>query len=243
MDPTSPKMATLHRWIRAVVDLELSGKDLQLAARIKDQPYREGGILPSEAFLFCLLCHWQKIDLCIESGRLNGFSTRRLIDSLSCPIITIEKNKRGEAEVELEEYLRERGRVDVTIMNSKDGLKEVPGLISKLRSERTAVLLDGPKGTVALDLAESISDRVVFTAIHDLSKRHAIPSYVPNPSRAIAEGKAYPLWFSDDEAYIKTIEHLDRAVWDFKDSGYESRNSLTAVGFTLTIIPGKLWSW
>lgn len=222
--------------------IDVVGKHYETIKRILSHvEYRSGGVLQSELAAFVALCYEHKVDAVIESGRRNGFSTSVLADAMcswqwnattqaveeSIPVYSVELDPIPEVD---------RAIASPNLhLHVGDGLISVPTLAAKFN--RPAILLDGPKGLKALSLWERIAPNSVFCGIHDASK------FCQGDGKRDINQCREPFekagaWFSDDPEYVYTYSHLDTKAWEGE---YESRESFTAVGFTLAIFKGGKW--
>ncbi len=187
-----------------------------------------GAMLPSELLMFLALCFENRIELVVESGRKNGFSTEMLCSVGDWRVESVETHVIAEADARLASRYDER----LTLRHG-NGKLLVPTLIDT--KKRTAVLLDGPKSTGANLLYPKIRDSIVFCGIHDVP---LLGSEGGGDSRraSIANGVLY---FTDDEKYLAAFGHYDR-VW-MDGSGYKSHGDFIKARCVLGIFPGGLW--
>ena len=211
-----------------------------LEAVAQEITYKPAGILPSEMALYCSLMTEQGIDIVIESGRRNGYSTEFLAswaESHLCRVMSVELSPQAEVDKRLHDNWSH-----ILSCFTGDGTQIVAELVKEYavdRGHRVAVLLDGPKGPAAYAVWESVKDQVAFGAIHDASRRIELGSgrgTAPNPARDLfAAGGA---WFTDDPEYLAMAAPMDESAWRGE---YESRSELTAVGYTLAVFQGGKW--
>jgi predicted O-methyltransferase YrrM len=131
-----------------------------------DLPYRPKAVFPSEMFLF--YC-WAKVcaaDHIIESGVGFGGSTSylaRLFPNIA--ITCIDNDRYGQ----LEAVARNRPR-EIDVLRG-DSAVMLPKAVQGSKGSSLAVLIDGPKGRPAVDLAmRALSDaKVKVVAVHDLA--------------------------------------------------------------------------
>lgn len=131
---------------------------------------RPKSVFPSEMFLFWCTAKLFRVDQIIESGIGHGGST----DYLDClfsdiPITSIDRNFADET--------RERHPRIKFIKG--DGRWELPFEVHFSKGERIAILIDGPKGWMAMTTALRIlqNSKVAFVAIHDLQSELKSPFY------------------------------------------------------------------
>lgn len=163
--------------------------------------YEERGILHSEMLAVCGVCDRLGVGVIIESGRARGQSTRVLSDYFAgtpTRVMSLELMRDADAAYG-ERALAGRGNVELLW---GDAFELLPGLVREHAGERVGVLLDGPKGSPALDLAEqAFAAGASCVLIHDMRRG--------TPQRSDAEGRALRAFFTDDEAYVREFGSLD----------------------------------
>lgn len=135
--------------------------------RTQGLSYKPKSIFPSEMFLFYMEALKVNPDLIIESGVGYGGSTRyltKLFPNEAPEIIAIDDERYKKPGVKS----RLRWRV---MFIPGDSLEVMPALVSKTEAKRIVILIDGPKGQAAVDLATQMlaTDKVWFVAVHDLA--------------------------------------------------------------------------
>lgn len=133
--------------------------------------YKPKSIFPSEMFLFYNEALKVDPDLIIESGVGYGGSTRylvRLFPDFKPPIIAFDDDRYKQPGVQS----RLKWRVEFM---AGDSLQLMPALVDSVSAKRIVILIDGPKGQKAVDLARRMLARenVSFVAVHDLP--YALP--------------------------------------------------------------------
>ena len=120
--------------------------------------YEERGILNSEMLAICSLCEELGVSAIVESGRARGYSTgilAKYFKDRPLRIISIDWEKAkwfiGADDKFAKESLAPYKNVELLYGNS---VKLMPALVKKLKNERVAILMDGPKGKEAVDLAK-----------------------------------------------------------------------------------------
>ena len=166
-------------------------------------PYEERGILTSEMLAVCAVCDELEVDVIVESGRCRGQSTltlARYFEGRKTRIISFEL-ERDENATFAEQRLAGFPHVD---LRYGDSMKEISGLLVTLGFERVAVLLDGPKGIVAVRFLQSlfqIHSNVVVGFIHDMRRE--------TPQRALLESDHSRSFFTDDANYVERYGDFD----------------------------------
>lgn len=176
--------------------------------KFNDEKYVTRGILNSEMLVVISLLKELRIDVVIESGRYLGQSTKVLAEALTgttCEIHSTELNKdeiAEEAERRLKGY-------DNLFLYYGDAAEVIPGILSRHRGKRIAILLDGPKGPPAFKiLSDAIAeyDEVVVGFIHDL--RDSYPGSM-NPNRLLVHEWFERIFFTDDENFVTEFRYFD----------------------------------
>lgn len=155
------------------------------------------------------LCRKLDINLVLESGRARGQSTYLLGKYL--PEARIESIERewGSTDAAFCET-RLRGLTNVR-WSYGDSRRSLPSLANAFPSHRIAILLDGPKGNVALDLMQECFayPNVMVGFIHDMRK---LDHGQPSDHRVEAEKRFPKAFYSDDPAYVEMTRHLDAHI-------------------------------
>lgn len=129
----------------------------------------EGAIYPCEMAFFLAACDVQGIEVIIESGRQDGYSTEilgRWAQARQVEVISIDL----EEDRECAERCRKRlSSLSLTLIKG-NAYVEVGRTVRNLAGRRTALLLDGPKGWAALSLiSAAVEKHVVVVALHNLA--------------------------------------------------------------------------
>jgi len=160
-------------------------------------------IFPSEMFLF--YCEVKRIDVdhIIESGIGYGGSTSYL-DRLF-PETLITSIDRGS----VEQTRALHPRIDFVI---GDGRFEIEWQIAKSKAKRLAILIDGPKGWIAVKLAERLLTKknVKIVAVHDLQSDKQSLALLPSVRERI--GLFLDKAFVDSHKLREFISELDIGV-------------------------------
>jgi len=165
--------------------------------------YQERGILNSEMLAVCALSKSLGVDVAIESGRARGQSTHvlaRCFQGSPTRVISVELYRDEDAKF-AEGQLSGFDHVELLY---GDSTVLLPELVAGLEGKRIAVLLDGPKGQVAIDLARKLfelSPGVVAAFMHDTRRQ--------TPQRATLEAMGGRVFFTDDQEYVARFGSLD----------------------------------
>ncbi len=165
----------------------------------------ERGIFPSEMVAVTGIAELLGVERIIESGRWLGYSTEvlsRYFSTLPVHIDSIELWRTNIA-IECERRLATCSNVHLYY---GDTLKMLPGMLDG-DVRKTLVLIDGPKGAIAVALIEKIIrqyPQIVAVFLHD--------SYKGSEARASVE-RAFPdAGFTDDPNFVKRFSSLDGEV-------------------------------
>lgn len=197
------------------------------------------GVLSSEMLLFCSLTRHLGVANIIESGRARGNSTQMLAEYFAEPgganISSIEYFKYTEDS--LIALRRLAGRYPHLRLLFGDAFVLLPRLCA--RTGPCTVLIDGPKGKYALQLASRLlrNEDVLAVFIHDSHQdtdiRPAIDQLFPHT------------FSSDDPGFVQAFRSLDDPCWEvyrnwegYRDWGPWVRGTrrMRSYGPTLTAI-------
>jgi len=138
--------------------------------------YKPNGMFYSEGFLLVSFCRHYDVEIILESGTCQGMSTELMARSLSdTQIYTFDnefsvRNPKNEANYEVLDETRNRlNSLGNVIALIGDGRIKIPQIVEANPMKRIAVVVDGPKGWRANDLASYCLGlaNVKFVGIHD----------------------------------------------------------------------------
>lgn len=160
------------------------------------------GILNTEGLAFCALADHLKADLIVESGVCNGGSTNILGKYFpDIPIVSIDIN------VKMGAIIRTSIYHSVTLVHG-DATVLLPQIYEEFSERRIAMLIDGPKGLNAINLAGKCFDQknVVLIGIHDMfrSLRGKLKQ-----DRILFDNLKVHTWTTDDKDYVAEFRNLD----------------------------------
>jgi len=195
-----------------------------------------GGIFLSEGFSFCAMCDLFNIDVIIESGVCNGFST----DIFSSYFT--EKPAICSVDYKVKDEVRQRFSNRKVSFFEGDGNKVVLDVVeNQSSSDKVGIFLDGPKGNDAITLAQKCLkyDNVKFVGIHDLFKNikmynlAVINGEKPFPRKVMEEANN-SFMFTDEDWFVGGYSWIDN------NTGVSSMNSeLGSYGYTIGYLVGK----
>lgn len=201
--------------------------------------YELKGIFNSEMLLLCAVSKALGVQFIIETGRARGYSTELMArffeDSPKVSIISVDYLRYTEDS--LLAMRRLSNRYSKLTLLFGDAFLLLPKLCSQ--ASQCTVLIDGPKGKYALQLASGLlkltNVKAVF--IHDCHKDTEIRSVIES---------VYPKVFSTDASeFVQEFYELDLPCWDvykkgreYEDWGPYKRGSreMKSYGPTLTMI-------
>ncbi|WP_259074568.1 hypothetical protein [Salinibacter ruber] len=193
-----------------------SGGIIDICSQIRDSfdsiasdvKYQAKGVFHSEMLLVCAITEALGVSHIVESGRARGQSTyllARYFDaSTGCRITSVEYEKYTRDAIIAMNRLRGHSNVDLQFGDSWNLL---PSLCTE---EECIVVIDGPKGRDAVQLAARVlrnpEVRVVF--IHDL---HAVAAGRKMTEQFFPDSNTF---FTDDEQYVEAFRDLDERCWE-----------------------------
>jgi hypothetical protein len=164
----------------------------------------------SELLLFLTVAELLDVDRVIESGRYRGYSTQILAEYFtdSGPSVVSINLRQG---TEADRIARERLSGMTTELKYGDSRETLPEELV----DSSAVLIDGPKGDAALELALELLDRekTALVAVHDLAS--------DTFHRDVSELLFTKTLYSDNEKYVDAFRHLDGPCWDCDSISWE----------------------
>jgi len=157
--------------------------------------YSMRGILHSEMLLFVTHLDYFGIEHVIESGRAEGQSTKIIAKWIS--------NKTRFDSIDIEKEKKDYSQYNVNI-HQGNSISTIPKLLS---NKKTAILIDGPKGEKALELAKKLlkHKNIAFVALHDFHK----DTYVRNEAEKLGMHSSA----SDDFLFVERFHDLDAECW------------------------------
>ncbi len=178
-------------------------------ASLAAEPYEQRGIPHSEMALIIETYPRMGIQVNTESGRARGQSTYMLAKYLpDVEIHSVELRDHPD-----EAFAQERlGCFGNACLYSGDGKTALPHLAATEAMGRpTAILCDGPKGAVAVDIITQCFSHphVLVGFVHDM---RALDHGGPSPHRAYAVERFPHVKFSDDPRLIDRTKWLDANV-------------------------------
>ena len=173
----------------------------KLFPKMTTGPIYGGAICYSEAFSFCSMCDVFKINTIIESGINNGGSTKILALYFSKSDIKITS-----IDFRVKDELKTLLSPRITFVNG-DGIEIISKILKVAKKNptlRIAIMLDGPKGNDAINLAQYCLKyrNVEFVGIHDLYKKD-------NPAREKFDNLPNRFFTTDEDWFIKRFSQLD----------------------------------
>ena len=172
------------------------------------------GMLPSEVLLIYSVAKELGIKQIYESGRARGYSTYVLAKTLpKIPITSIDFDKHSKDTRYAKKRLAEFENVELTHGNA---MKILPEMIS----QKSVVVIDSPKGEMALVLAANLlkNAKVKAVFIHDLSRDLF--------ERTIAQQLFPGAYHTDNKKHVKEFSDLDNG---YSNSGESYGGPLTMI--------------
>ena len=170
--------------------------------------YEERGILNSEMLLICSIIKELDIDLIIESGRYKGRSTEILAKFFlqdKVRIVSIERLKNGNAKY-VEQKLKHYSNLK---MLYGDSHKVIPKILRKKKERKIAILFDGPKGEIAINIFKSVILKYFNVMVGFFHDMRILPDVLHKEGRKLLVNTFERFFFSDNEDFIVNFKHLD----------------------------------
>jgi methyltransferase family protein len=179
-----------------------------------DRPYFSGGIFPRELAVFLAACEACDVDLIVETGRQDGYSTSVLADYAERTGTTVVSIDRA---ADPERDAAARARLASRPVNLLDGDAEslIPDAVPD-GARRIGLLIDGPKEYEAnrLILAAATAFPVVVFACHgwyaDRPAGRELKKWFPDLAVAELDGEEFA-WFRAWEQEL-VAPHLSRPL-------------------------------
>lgn len=185
--PPFDETSTDERFVEAL------GRWAETAANLSwVEQWVEGAIFPCEMVFFLARCEQLDIDVVIESGRQDGYSTMILgefIKGREKQVYSIDY----EADAERARRCRERLKAYSSVIPVKGDANILLGqLVNQVAPRKVAMLVDGPKGfwAIALMFACSGNTAVKLLALHNLNRGEA-------PGKLLGGLANSPLYYED----------------------------------------------
>lgn len=167
--------------------------------------YEERGILHSEMLAVCGVCQELGVDVVVESGRCRGQSTlvlAKFFENTGTRVVSIEMLRDENADF-AEKRLAPHKHVELLYGAAAMVL---PGIMERFPGKKVALLLDGPKGVEAINLA-----RDAFAAYPQLMAAFIHDMRIDTPQRPAVLKEPLRAFFTDDPGYIAEFGNLDEA--------------------------------
>lgn len=214
-----------------IIHIAQEAKDkFQVATR--NVAYEAKGIINSEMLLFLGISEHLKVRRIIESGRARGQSTKITAEYFKdepTDIFSIEKDKYTKDTLIALDRLKKYKKLHLLYGKSE---KIIPSLTIK----PCTILIDGPKGDDAINLALQLINNKNIKAIfiHDVHQ--------DSPHREIIENIFTSTYFSDNNAFVESFQGLDKDCWSqmakypsSRNRGPYKRDSLTMKSYSSTL--------
>lgn len=189
-----------RQWANCIVSL-LSDSWIERVKSL-DKPKSDRGILNSEMVLVLWFIDYFGITRVVESGRWNGHSTELIAEMFKNNDVSIESIDlfRSKVSPDCERRLSIYPKVRLHYGNS---VYMLPALLEKSK-EPTILLIDGPKGELAVRLIKKLMEdfpNIVAAFLHD--------TYLGSTSRAILEKNFGCVEFTDQPEFCRRLSQLD----------------------------------
>jgi hypothetical protein len=171
----------------------------------KDIEYEDKGVFNSEMLLFVSLVRHFNIKEIWESGRARAQSTHVISECFKdddVDIYSIELIKDTNDDKVAKDRLSKFEKIRLLYGDSQKIL------LNNLFTREVVVIIDGPKGEEAINLAYSLlkDKNVKMVFLHDYCKDSHL--------RKTVENKFKNIFFTDDEEYVESFKDLDDKCWE-----------------------------
>lgn len=197
---------TMSNYVKKVLDDNKIEKDLE------NITYLKRGIFNSELLLIVSTIIDLKIDIVIDSGLAYGHSLK-VLNILLPKYVKIYSVELEENEVTLQtnNSFKNVDRVEIIF---GDAEKVIPKIIKKYEKKSVGLILDGPKGKIAVLLAKNllrVNKNLKVLFFHDMRK---LDWGKPSESRFILEHNFEKTYFTDEDWYVERTMYLDKKYFE-----------------------------
>ena len=177
--------------------------------------WRRKGMFPSEVLAFCVLAKHLELSHIYESGMAMGYSTESLATLLKLPITSFDLAGYGLWRHWLTRFRLSRfNNLEIYQGNSK---RMLPSMLEKSKDgDRIGLIIDGPKGLAAVELADNLARRfsqIKLIGIHDIGQGR------DSEFRRLYQGLGWQGFATDDQWFRKHVGELDERI--IIKSGFE----------------------
>ena len=171
-------------------------------------PFEAKGIFNSELLMLCAIIKATNIELLVESGRARGQSTEliaRFCANHNIEFHSVEYDRHS-PDVQVAEA-RLKDLKDAVTLHYGNAFEIIPGLLDT--NKRSTVLIDGPKGLYAIELAMKLmmnNEQLLACMFHDVYK----DAY---PARKLLDKYFPDAIYSDNEEFLEKYASLDQECW------------------------------
>ena len=217
-----------------------------ITTRLSDIKWKKKGIFFTEALAFIAMCKMHGVNTIIESGVRNGDSTEMWLKYFGNDIKLYSVDLMQHHD-DVDAAINRLSHYTNLAFKQGDGEKVVPGIIHTLpKDARIGILLDGPKEFGAMRISKrcfSISDRVKFTAIHDMGEGALAVSTKPSTISSInqlREWKNY-IFNTDDIEFRKKYSYIDNELGGKDNEEWEEYKRKYPTGCGLAFLENDSW--
>ena len=177
--------------------------------------WRRKGMFPSEVLAFCVLAKHLRLSHIFESGMAMGYSTESLATLLELPIVSFDLAGYGLWQHWLTRFRLSRfNNLAIYRGNSK---KMLPPMLEQSEpGDRIGLIIDGPKGLAAVELANNLARRfsqIKLIGIHDIGQGR------DSEFRHLYQGLGWHGFATDNQQFRKYVGELDERI--IIKSGFE----------------------
>lgn len=208
--------------------------------------WQRKGIFFTEALAFIAMCKMHGVNTIIESGVRNGDSTEMWLkyfgDDIKLYSVDLMQHKD-----DVSAAINRLSHYKNLEFKQGDGEKVVPGIVHILpQNARVGILLDGPKEFGAMRISRrcfSASDRVKFTAIHDMGEGALAVSTKPSTVSSIGQLRAWKnyIFNTDDKEFRKKYAYVDEKLGGENNEEWKEYKKKYPTGCGLAFLENDSW--
>ena len=214
--------------------------------KMSDLSWQRKGIFFTEALAFIAMCKMNNINTIIESGVRNGDSTEIWLKYFgdNIKLYSVDLMKHGD---DVGAAINRLSHYKNLEFKQGDGEKVVPGIVHILPQDaRVGILLDGPKEFGAMRISRrcfAASDRVKFTAIHDMGDGALRVSSKPSTVSSISQLRMWEnyIFNTDDIEFRKKYAYVDDKLGGENNEEWKEYKKKYPTGCGLAFLQNDHW--
>ena len=214
--------------------------------KMSDLSWQRKGIFFTEALSFIAMCKIHNINTIIESGVRNGDSTEMWLKYFGDNIKLYSVDLMQHAD-DVGAAINRLSHYENLEFKQGDGEKVVPGIVHILPQDaRVGILLDGPKEFGAMRISRrcfAASDRVKFTAIHDMGEGALAVSTKPSTISSIGQLRMWEnyIFNTDDKEFREKYAYVDEKLGGENNEEWKEYKKKYPTGCGLAFLENDCW--